>query len=98
MFEDHWVCEYWNDEADRWVLADAQLDERQQRLSGIDFDTLDVPRDGFVVAGQARAQCRSGEADPASFGLSGLKASGDDRLRMAGTVFNAVLNRTEDIT
>jgi Transglutaminase-like superfamily len=77
MFEDHWVCEYWNDKAGRWVLADAQLDEKQRRLFGIDFDSLDVPRDRFVVAGQAWAQCRSGEADPASFGLSFMKEGGD---------------------
>ncbi len=77
MFDDHWVCEYWNDEAGRWVLADAQLDETQRRLFGVDFDPLDVPRDGFVVAGQAWAQCRAGEADPASFGLSVLKEGGD---------------------
>jgi hypothetical protein len=77
MFEDHWVCEYWNDEAGRWVLADAQIDDMQRRLFGIDFDPLDVPRDGFVVAGQAWTAYRSGEADPASFGLSAIKESGD---------------------
>ena len=77
MFEDHWVCEYWNEQAGRWVLADAQLDDTQRRLFGIDFDPLDVPRDQFVVAGQAWAQCRSGEADPASFGLSVVKEAGD---------------------
>lgn len=164
MFEDHWVCEYWNDEAGRWVLADAQLDDTQRQLFGIDFDPLDVPRDRFAVAGQAWARCRAGEADPASFGLSALNESGDwwiagnlvrdvaalnnmemlpwdgwgampkpgepidderaalfdrlaaltrdpgfppsvlaqayesdDRLRVPGTVFNAVLNRAEDI-
>jgi len=164
MSDDHWVCEYWNDEAGRWVLADAQLDGTQRRLFGIDFDPLDVPRDRFAVAGQAWARCRAGEADPASFGLSALNESGDwwiagnlvrdvaalnsmemlpwdcwgampkpgepidderaalfdrlaaltrdpdfpqplltetyesdDRLRVPGTVFNAVLNRTEDI-
>ena len=77
MFQDHWVCEYWNDEAGGWVLADAQLDETQRRLFGIDFDPLDVPRDGFVVAGQAWQQYRAGEADPASFGLSAIKEGGD---------------------
>jgi Transglutaminase-like superfamily len=77
MFEDHWVCEYWDNGAGRWVLADAQLDETQRRLFGIDFDPLDVPRDRFVVAGQAWAQCRAGEADPASFGLSMLEEGGD---------------------
>ena len=77
MFEDHWVCEYWNADAGRWVLADAQLDDMQRRLFGIDFDPLDVPRDQFVVAGQAWAQYREGKADPASFGLSAMKEGGD---------------------
>jgi Transglutaminase-like superfamily len=77
MFEDHWVCEYWDQEAGRWALADAQLDDTQRRLFGIDFDPLDVPRDQFVVAGRAWAQCREGKADPANFGLSALKESGD---------------------
>jgi hypothetical protein len=77
MFEDHWVCEYWNTDAGRWVLADAQLDDMQRRLFGIDFDPLDVPRDQFVVAGQAWEQYRQGKADPATFGLSALKEGGD---------------------
>jgi hypothetical protein len=77
MFEDHWVCEYWNQEAGRWVLADAQIDETQRRLFGVEFDTLNVPRDRFVVAGQAWAWCREGKADPANFGLSAVKESGD---------------------
>ncbi len=77
MFEDHWVCEYWNNEAGRWVLADAQLDDTHRSLFGIDFDPLDVPRDRFVVAGQAWGQCRAGEADPASFGFSIRKEGGD---------------------
>ena len=64
-------------EAGRWVLADAQLDDTQRRLFGIDFDSLDVPRDQFVVAGQAWTRYRSGEADPASFGLSAVKEGGD---------------------
>jgi hypothetical protein len=77
MFEDHWVCEYWDDAAGRWVLADAQLDDIQRPLFGIDFDTADVPRDQFLVAGQAWARCRAGEADPENFGLSAIKEGGD---------------------
>jgi hypothetical protein len=26
-WEDHWVCEYWNRNEDRWCLSDAQLDD-----------------------------------------------------------------------
>jgi hypothetical protein len=52
MFEDHWVCEYWHTGQRRWILVDAQVDDKQRGWFGIDFDTSDVPRDRFVVAGQ----------------------------------------------
>ncbi len=69
-FEDHWVCEYWNAAEERWILADAQLDAVQKKQFKPDFDTLDVPRDQFVIAGDAWQMCRSGRADPKNFGLS----------------------------
>lgn len=68
-FVDHWVTEYWNESEQCWVLVDAQLDPRQRELFGIAFDPLDVPRDQFVVAGDAWQLCRSGEADPGAFGI-----------------------------
>lgn len=77
MFEDHWVCEYWHAGQERWVLVDAQIDGPQRRWFGIDFDTTDVPRDRFLIAGQAWAQCRSGADDPARFGLSMINETGD---------------------
>jgi hypothetical protein len=69
-FEDHWVCEYWNARLERWILVDAQLDAVQRKAFNIDFDPLDVPRDRFIVAGDAWQMCRAGRADPNSFGLS----------------------------
>lgn len=33
---------------------------------------MDVPRDRFVIAGDAWAQCRAGEADPGAYGFSML--------------------------
>ena len=74
-FEDHWVCEYWD--GGRWVLVDAQIDERQRKLFGIDFDVTDVPRDRFLVAGDAWAACRRGDADPSLFGLTMVNEAGD---------------------
>lgn len=68
-FVDHWVCEYWNEGEGRWILADAQIDEVQGGAIEPDFDVLDVPRDRFVVAGDAWAQCRTGKSDPAAFGI-----------------------------
>jgi len=69
-FEDHWVCEYWNGEEKRWILVDAQIDGLQRKQFKPDFDTLDVPRDRFIIAGDAWQMCRSGRADPDNFGLS----------------------------
>lgn len=69
MFIDHWVTEYFEDARRRWVLVDAQLDARQREKFGIDFDTLDVPRDKFLVAGDAWKLCRGGKADPQAFGV-----------------------------
>ena len=68
-FVDHWVTEYRHEAAQRWVLVDAQLDEHQRGLFPIDFDPLDVPRDRFLVAGEAWRLCRRGAADPGDFGI-----------------------------
>jgi Transglutaminase-like superfamily len=67
--EDHWVCEYWNTGQNRWVFVDAQLDQLQCAKLSISFDPLDVPRDQFIVGGKAWQLCRSGQADPATFGI-----------------------------
>jgi hypothetical protein len=66
---DHWVCEYWNEAEKSWVLVDAQLDELQREVLKISFNTLDVPRDQFIVGGSAWKMCRNGQADPDHFGI-----------------------------
>jgi Transglutaminase-like superfamily len=66
---DHWVTEYWNERRKRWHLFDAQIDDRQRELFRIEFDTADVPRDQFLVAGDAWSLCRDGKADPSAFGI-----------------------------
>jgi hypothetical protein len=68
-FEDHVVCEYWNATENRWALADPQFDEVWRRKLKIDHDVLDVPRDRFLIAGDAWVQCRAGKADPGRFGI-----------------------------
>jgi hypothetical protein len=77
--EDHWVAEYWNAAEARWVLADAQIDARQRELFAIgpDFDCADVPRDQFVVAGEAWRRCRAGQDDPNRYGLNSIDEFGD---------------------
>jgi Transglutaminase-like superfamily len=68
-YEDHWVCEYWNAEQQRWILVDAQLDPFQGEALNIPFDTLDVPRDQFITGGLGWQMIRSGGADPDRFGI-----------------------------
>ncbi|MTK02696.1 transglutaminase-like domain-containing protein [Micromonospora sp. CP22] len=75
-YEDHWVAEYWSTEQARWIMVDAQLDARHHELLDLDFDFTDVPRDRFLVAGEAWARCRAGAADPDAFGLHGISEGG----------------------
>ena len=94
-FEDHWVCEYWNAGDVRWILVDAQLDAIQRKALNVDFNPLDVPRDRFIIAGDAWDQCRSGRADANRFGLSFINEHG--LWFIAGNVLRdlASLNRIE---
>jgi hypothetical protein len=75
--DDHWVTEYVHPERG-WVLSDPQFvpDTRIESAYELDFDPLDVPRDRFLVAGEGWRRCRSGEADPKTFGVSTLGLMG----------------------
>ena len=66
---DHWVTEYWSEDRGRWTLVDSQLDAHQRALFKVDFDPFDVPRDRFLIAGDAWALCRNGKALPQAFGI-----------------------------
>jgi Transglutaminase-like superfamily len=68
FFHDHWVVELWQD-GRGWHLVDAQVAGAPQGTYKAAIDPLDVPRDQFVVAGQAWADCRAGRSDPARFGV-----------------------------
>ncbi|MFI0940471.1 transglutaminase-like domain-containing protein [Streptomyces sp. NPDC021020] len=63
---DHVATEYWDAERG-WLLADAQITDPEHYAYG--FDPMDIPRDRFIVAGQAWQAIRAGDADPLSFGL-----------------------------
>src|SRR5580698_6684420 len=72
-FEDHWVCEYWDSGRRRWRLVDAQIDDVQQGWFHTEFDVTDVPRDQFLVGGEAWRRIRPGRpgevrAQPAAGG------------------------------
>jgi hypothetical protein len=92
-FEDHWVVEYWNQEQSRWIFVDSQLDELQRDVMKIPFDTLDVPRDQFIVGGKAWQMCRSGEQPPEKFGIFDMNGLGFVRGNLVRDV--ASLNKME---
>jgi hypothetical protein len=68
-YEDHWVCEYWHHDQQRWVLVDAQFDQAWRSTLKITHDVMDVPRDRFLIAADAWRLCRAGVADPEKFGI-----------------------------
>jgi hypothetical protein len=94
-FEDHWVCEYWNAAETRWVLVDSQFDEIWRERLKIYHDVLDVPRNRFLVAGDAWERCRSSELDARKFGIGFVNLRG--LWYVAGNVVRevAALNKLE---
>ena len=72
-YEDHWVCEYWNEREERWVMVDAQLDPFQIEKLGVQFNPLDVPDDQFVIGGKAWLMCRDGKENPDKFGIFDMR-------------------------
>ena len=69
-YEDHWICEYWDEAEVRWIKVDPQIDPFQQSFIGADFSPRDVPDSRFIPAGQAWKQCRAGGNDPHKFGIA----------------------------
>ncbi len=67
-FEDHWICEYWSANDNRWVRVDAQLDQLHREQLEILFDPADLPAGVFLTAGQAWQWARNGRVDGAAFG------------------------------
>ena len=65
---DHEVAEVWDGTAGRWRLIDAQLaDAHLDREDGATLDPLDIPRDRFLVGGEAWRACRGDDADAERF-------------------------------
>jgi hypothetical protein len=68
FYVDHWLCEYWKADEQRWVLFDSEVGQDEREYCQVTIDTYDVPRDQFLVAGKAWQLCRAGQADPHCFG------------------------------
>jgi hypothetical protein len=75
-YEDHWVCEWWNEKENRWQFADPQFDAVWRRKHNIRHDTADVPRDQFLIAAQAWKRCRAGKDHPDKYGITFVNLHG----------------------
>jgi hypothetical protein len=69
FFEDHWICEYWSEDEERWIMVDPQIDPYQQTVTGMLASPLDIPDTHFHVAGRAWQWCRDNQLDPERFGI-----------------------------
>ncbi|MFK3978750.1 transglutaminase-like domain-containing protein [Micromonospora sp. NPDC050397] len=97
FFDDHWVVEVWNDKHG-WHLIDAQVASAPKgTYTDADIDPLDVPRDAFLVGGQAWQECRTGGRDLDRIGTSAAGLSG--MWEVQGNVVRdlAALNRVETL-
>ncbi len=72
-WEHHWLCEYWDQVSNQWALADAQLDPVMRSILGVPFEAHDVPRNAFLMAGEAWRKCRSAAGDSEQFGHGATK-------------------------
>ena len=64
-FEDHWVCEYWDADRRRWVLADAQLDAVWCEKIRLSFDTMRRSARAVPDGGRRMAAISSRRGGPA---------------------------------
>lgn len=98
MYENHWICEYWKPEEQRWVQVDAQIDNKQKELMHIDFNTIDMPEGRFVSAGEGWQRYRDCAVEIKVFGLGGRdgwNALGWNMVMPNVTCDAMALNKTE---
>jgi len=68
-YEDHYICEYWNEEDNSWHMVDPQIDELQRKALKLTIDTTDLPYDQFLDAGRTWMKFRKGDVKPDNFGI-----------------------------
>ncbi|HEX3047365.1 MAG TPA: transglutaminase-like domain-containing protein [Bacillota bacterium] len=95
FYEDHSICEFWDEQKEEWILVDPQFDDIWVSKLNIKHSVFNVPRDSFICAGNAWMACREDKQAPNKFGTI------DDDLRgwwfIAGNIVKdvAALNKME---
>jgi hypothetical protein len=95
---DHWITEYWDDEAGRWVRVDAEIDGAAHDRWGKKLDGMDLPYGTFLSGAEAWLLCRREGRSPDQFGIWGGEWMGgwDFVLNELLLDFNA-LNKVESL-
>jgi hypothetical protein len=96
FFDDHWAVDAWADDHG-WHLIDAQIASAPKGTYAVEFDPLDVPRDAFLVAGQAWLECRAGSRDLDRIGTSAAGLTGMWEIQGSVVRDLANLNRVETL-
>ncbi len=68
-FEDHYICEYWDEKDNLWHMVDPQIDEVQRQALKLTFSTTDMPYNQFLDAGRTWQEFRKGDIKPENFGI-----------------------------
>jgi len=95
-FEDHWVCEHWREDENRWVLTDAQLDAVQREHLRVAFDPTDLPAKKFLNAGEAWTAWRAGEIEATAFGHGEVTGAWFLRVNLMRDLFALRKQETSD--
>ena len=95
-FEDHWVCEHWRDDENRWVRTDAQLDPLHRNHLRIVFDPTDLPTKTFLNAGEAWTAWRADEVADTAFGHGESRGAWFLRVNLMRDLFALRKQETSD--
>lgn len=89
---DHWITEYWDDHAARWIRIDSEI---------LGQSILTHPEDltpgEFLSGGEAWSALRRGEIDAATFGVYGTENWGAAEIRGNAVKDLAALNKVETL-
>lgn len=95
-YEDHWICEYWDDARSRWVKVDAQLDDRHRRHLAIAFDPCDLPESAFLFSWQAWDRAAKTPGSEMDFGHGPAQGAWFIRVNLARDLLTLCNQETSD--